>query len=387
MIIFDTNILRGVSRANPKFDVLRALKHSGVYSVGIPWMVLEELTARQALEYAASHERASTAVNDLNRKSPWDRDTPLPAFDFERAKEYWHDQYAEVLEILETSEKSAKETLAREAYCEKPAKTDPSKKGGARDVAIWLSVIDYLRENPTETVYFVSNNSRDFGDGTNYPSPMAEDLGEMESRLVILASFDEVISRFTEIIEADSDHVKELLTELVSDSSAWVEQTVNTSLTGTSFDGTRFYAGYYFEASQWQNWVVMPAAVVRNVGNASGHKIADAEWYTATVDWILAGFAVAAPQLLEALNASEIPSVGLAICEWSTKVLLSTDEDQEPTIVDFEQPRALDPAERDEWQPLAEAAMAKFKPRTETIIPQYRLGGQGFATADVTVSD
>jgi hypothetical protein len=122
---------------------------------------------------------------------------------------------------------------------------------------------------------------------------------------------------------------------------------------------------------------IMPAAVVRNVGNASGHNIADAEWYTATVDWILAGFAAAAPQLLEALNASEIPSVGLAICEWRTKVLLSTGEDQKPTIVDFAQPRALDPAERDEWQPLAEAAMTEFKPRTETIIPPYPLGSVG----------
>ncbi|GAB3004540.1 hypothetical protein GCM10023080_082730 [Streptomyces pseudoechinosporeus] len=47
---------------------------------------------------------------------------------------------------------------------------------GGRDAAIWLTAVEYAREHPEETVYFVSRNTKDFGDGTAYPPLMDQDL-------------------------------------------------------------------------------------------------------------------------------------------------------------------------------------------------------------------
>jgi PIN domain len=228
LIIFDTNTLYGLHRNSPKFDLLRALKHSGSHSAGIPWMVREELVAQQVLEYTAAYDSAEAAVRGLDRKAPWRSGSVLlPSRGIDQAKDYWRSQYAEVLSTLETSGESAKEALAREAYCQKPAKTDAKAKGGARDVAIWLSVIDYLKENPTETVYFVSNNVRDFSDG-EYPDPMLDDVGDMRDRLVLLTSFEEVISRFTQDVAVDPEKARNVLTSLPASVLASVESSAQT---------------------------------------------------------------------------------------------------------------------------------------------------------------
>jgi hypothetical protein len=37
-------------------------------------------------------------------------------------------------------------------------------KTGCRDAAIWLTAVEYAREHPEKTVYFVSRDTKDFGD-------------------------------------------------------------------------------------------------------------------------------------------------------------------------------------------------------------------------------
>ncbi len=355
MIIFDTSVLYGFTRNSAKFDFLRALKHSGSQPAGIPWMVREELVAQQVLEYQDAYSKANAAINGLNRKTPWaTTSVQLPARDIERAKAHWHGQYEEVLDTLETSGESARAALAREAFCEKPANTDPKKKGGARDAAIWLSVIDYLKANSTETVYFVSNNTDDFGDGAVYLSPMSEDLDDMMSRLTHLTSFDDCISRFSETMEADSERVKSLLTSLVSDSLTSIVATAQSSLRDGRFGGTRIEDGA-FEPFEWTTWLLPPSAVVRNVSEASGHKIGNDEWYTATVVWILVG--ITQPIVSAYGSVRDISAIVQTACQWRTKVLFSTGESRKLAIVDFETPEALDPNDRTELQPLIDQAI------------------------------
>lgn len=358
MIIFDTNILRGVTRNNPKFDLLRALRRSGSHQAGIPWMVLEELVAKQVLEYKAFHREAGTAIENLNSKAPWDNATSLARLDIERAKEYWRGQYAEVLEILETGDANAKTALAREAYCEKPAKADPRSKGGARDVAIWLSVIDYLKAHPDDDVFFVTNNHHDFGSGDDYPEPMAGDLGDMKDRLTILKSFDDFISRFTGAIEVSDDEIMRRLEDLASDPVVAIGVSANTLLKDGSFEGTRIDDGK-FDAIQWREWLLPPSAVIQCVSRGSGHKIGDDEWYTATVDWILTGIAKPMMPVLAAYRA-DISLVAEVACQWHTKVLFRVGENLELTIVDNERPKALDPGDRNVLQPLIDKATSAF---------------------------
>ena len=188
----------------------------------------------------------------------------IPSRETEKAKEYWRRQYEEVLITLETSGENAKAALAREAYCEKPAKIDPKTKSGARDAAIWLSVISYLKEHPDETVYFVSGNIHDFGDGTGYPAPMSDDLHGMEDRLFLLASFDKVISRFTEDITVDIENVKGLLADLGHDSLAAIGAAAQAGMKGGLFNGTRIDSGSFIHCS-WHDWIIPPSVILRNV--------------------------------------------------------------------------------------------------------------------------
>src|SRR5260370_7221518 len=135
MIIFDTNALRGLNRGNPKFDLLRALKLSGSHPAGIPWMVREELVAKQVLDYAASYKSAAAAINDLNRRTPWGGAARIPNSEIEKAKDYWRGQYEEVLLTLDTRSENTKVALAREAYSQNPAKINPEPKGVPRAFA------------------------------------------------------------------------------------------------------------------------------------------------------------------------------------------------------------------------------------------------------------
>lgn len=373
LIIFDTNALYGLHRQSPKFDLLMALKLSGSQAVGIPWMVREELVARQVLEYVAAYESARSAMDGLNRKTPWGPLASFPSREVEKVKEHWRSIYGEVLITLETSGENARHALAREAYCEKPAKTNPKAKGGARDAAIWLSVIDYLRDNPEDEVYFVTDNGSDFGNG-DYPAAMLDDLGDMKGRLILLTSFEEVISRFTQEIDADIEHIRDLLTVLSDEALALIGASAHAAMKGGQFEGTRITRGS-FEPYMWQDWPLPPAAVLWRVGKATGHKINESEWYTADVEWILVGLAEPDNQsyignadghgAVAIDGASIMPQIA---CSWHTKILFSSGANEALTIVAANSPAALSSDDRVELQPLINKAAKKYLYEASAVI-------------------
>jgi hypothetical protein len=150
LIIFDTSALFGLSPDNPKFDLLQALKHSGQQQVSIPWMVQEELVAHRVLRHAEAHSAAVSAARDLNRVAPWLGERGPKPFNRGEASDYWRQAYGRLFQIVETSGDVARQALLREANCERPAKgPDAKDKGGARDAAIWLSVVEYLKATRT----------------------------------------------------------------------------------------------------------------------------------------------------------------------------------------------------------------------------------------------
>jgi hypothetical protein len=199
-------------------------------------------------------------------------------------------------------------------------------------------------------VYFVTGNHRDFGDGSNYPSPMAEDIGEMKSRLHFLATFEDFISRFTEKIEVDDTLAKEILSSFSRDSIAPIERHAYAALVNGSFEGTRIEDGS-FEKCQWLGWLSQPTAVVYAASSASAHRIGDGEWYTADVDWILVGFASLA------WPGYKIGSLQFAkiACQWRTKILFSTGTGESLKVIASEYPEGLDGNNRAELQPLIDS--------------------------------
>jgi hypothetical protein len=78
-------------------------------------------------------------------------------------------------------------------------------KTGGRDAAIWFTAVEYARAHPEEKVYFVSRNTKDFGDGTAYPYPVKGDLDGIADRFVHLTSLDQVVKEFAKPIDVDED--------------------------------------------------------------------------------------------------------------------------------------------------------------------------------------
>ena len=371
MIVFDANALFGLSPDASKFDLLRTLKASGREKVGIPWMVREELVAQKVLRQAEAYKEAVSAIRKLNRTSPWLSEPEPSVFDPEVARRYWCQEYERMFDVIETSGDVALRALSREAYCEKPAKGPEAKaKGGARDVAIWLSVVDYLAKNPAETVHFVSENVRDFGDGGSFPSPMAEDLEGFGDRLVLLTSFDAVVAEFTTPLGIEEEQIKEVLVGLLTSeetlsplesavkdllagkSAAWIGNEVSGFLGGlASADG--------YAPVRWNAWLSPPKAVLRGIKEVSGHRIGMEEWYTATVDWILVGFATRPGFATAAAAQTEMPAQ--IACQWRTKLLFSSKQGENPTILQNWPPTTLDPAERAEWEPLVQEALSSTR--------------------------
>lgn len=369
MIIFDTCVLFGPGPDDPKFDLLRALRQSGQQQVAIPWMVQEELVAHRVLRHAKAHAEAVNATRALNRTTPWAAPEPEPRpLDRGAASDYWRKQYQRLFDVIETSGDVALLALQREANRQKPAKgPEAGDKGGARDTAIWLSVVDYLKANPGETAYFVTANTSDFGNGTEFLAPMDADIKGLESRLKLLTSFDAAVSEFTIPLEID-EHTRDVLTGLLTsdDALTLLRCSVRDLLAAQSgpgpWEGNAVQAYAYlplpaadaYQPVRWATWAREPRAVLRRVQDIAGHKIGDESWYTATVDWILVGQS-------SPLSASPVhtpPALALApaptwiACQWQTRLLFTSKPGERLTILKYSDPESLDPAEKDEWEPL-----------------------------------
>jgi hypothetical protein len=337
MIVFDTNAVNLLSPESPTADIIRKLRRSGHHRVAVPWMVLEELAAHQAELYPDKYRAVVNTLARLREVLPWDLKSSLEPLDVERLLNHWRGVYGEIFEVIETSGEAARRALAREAMHLPPAKRAKDHSEGARDVAIWFSVLDLLKSSPSEHVYLVTNNSNDFGDGTTFPYPMDEDLRGMEGRLTLLRDFNQVVSQFTETVPGDaavaaaeqllsSDAVREHIAKHAS-------EVLNSPIGYEGLDKTDTVV-------RWTEWIFSPDVELLEVGDVTGHRIEGEVWYTAEARWLLHGHAVTVAEEAEEDGDS-------VACAWKTKILFSTaDKAMEPTIVKDEEPEA--PAGSDE---------------------------------------
>lgn len=370
MIIFDSSVLYGQQPDDPKFDVLLALRQSGQQRAAIPWMVREELVAHRVLRHAQAHREAVSAIRELNRVAGTGESEPRP-FDRDAISDRWRKEYDRLFKVIDTSGEAARKALLREANCQKPAKEGAKDKGGARDAAIWFSVVEYLKNNPGEKVYFVTANTRDFGDGSEFPGPMADDIEGIEDRLEILTSFDSVVSVFSTPLAIDADHIQNDLVGLLSSEAArkriarnvteqlaaqtgpWGGNEVQVFLAGLASANT-------YQPVRWGGWDTEPRVVLRRVRNAAGHRIGDDDWYTAVVDWILVGRASVPSSSIMPFAVSAVPVPRWIACEWRTKLLFSNREGEAPTLLKYWPPATLNASEQDEWEPLVRAAVPQI---------------------------
>ncbi|MBP5930476.1 PIN domain-containing protein [Streptomyces scabiei] len=350
MIILDTCILRGLSLEDSSADFLRTIRAigrngiavaAGAEVVAVPWMVLEELAAQHAVKYAEKHAAAVAAIESVRQLTPWALDASLAPLDLEAVREHWRKTYSEITTTLPTSEAALREGAFREANVLPPCKVVKGVKVGARDAAIWLSAIEYAREHPDETVYFVSSNTKDFTDGSSYAAPMDRDVEGLGGRFVHLTSLDEVISRLTEPAETDEELVRKIL------ESEGVLRMISheTTSRGGVFWCTAGVGDLGRESIDVQALGMLVAeASLGSVTDIKTYQIGGHMWSTAVVEWHVSGLAV--------LNdsARTVVSAGLS---WMTSVLFTPSlEEPRLTVLRSDPPRPIGAARLEALGPL-----------------------------------
>ncbi|MFI1408730.1 PIN domain-containing protein [Streptomyces sp. NPDC020707] len=353
MIILDTSILRSFSPDSDSADLLRAIRALNVERVVVPWMVLEELVAQQAVKYRDKHERALQAVEALSLATPWAFDVSVGFCDLEGVRTHWRHQWLDIVDQIPTSDEALRQALFREANNLAPCRVVKDLKIGARDAAIWLSAVETARHNPDETVYFVSANTNDFGAGEPYPSPMDEDLFGLEERFVHLTSMDEVAAQFAEPTSTDQALAESLL----------ASNKANSAVTYATYESVPLPIDGSFQctiaADLAGNYNVIPAigwmtvmAQFEAIESIQTYRIGNREWCTAVVRWMLSG-----------VVPGPARKAAWAACSWTTAVLFTL-ESQKPglTVLRAQTPRPLTVAEFEELhlptQRMTEAEMA-----------------------------
>lgn len=327
MIIFDTNAVHLLPPESQRADIIRKLRQSRHHRVAVPWMVLEEMAAHQARSYPNKHEKVMDALATLRGLVPWELESSLESLDMERFLDHWRGVYAGIFEVIETSDAALRTGYQREAQALPPAKRSRELSAGGRDVAIWFSILEFLEQNPEEHVYFVTNNTSDFGDGSGWPYPMNEDIRGLEDRLTLVTDFEQVVAQFTTEVsgkDAKDTAAKLLASPSVRDGVAEAARGLST-LTGYSGLGDGDVP------EQWFAWSGTLEVELLTVTDVTGHAIEGDIWYTAHAQWLLYGLAV-----------DEVEAAGYIACVWETKILFSASDDKTPTLLASGEPSAPD---------------------------------------------
>lgn len=354
MIILDSNILKGTSLRGPEAELIRAIRATRAERVAAPWIVMEELAAQQALAYEKKHDDAVAAIDALSKATPWGQVKAPPKADSEYVRAHWRKRYAAIVDTLPTSPDAYEQAMFREANLLAPCKTVNSgkHKTGSRDAAIWLTAVQFARQNPTEVVYFVSNNTEDFGDGSSFPAPMDEDLRGIEDRFVLFTSLGDVLMKFATEVDADEAELRaflkdDFLNHRVIERAAMAQR---------NFTATIETAPGVYEDALCSRWWRRGLRVRFDaVDSISAYEIAGHRWYTATTRWLISGIVHSGADLY------------WGHCVWETRVLLSPTASSKGLTVTV--PRRLVP-------PAAED-MANVAPYP------YDFGSWGFTDEDI----
>lgn len=159
-VILDSNVVIGARRIDSiPLAALRAVAQERRFQIVLPGLVLEEVRAHRLQELQGFLTRFEQALEDIRRFAPVTTPSlPNPTTEADR----WQRQLREQFEIWPFDAKHAFEALLREVN-----RVAPTREGeGARDAAIWLSIIDALKDKGG-VGYFVSNNPKDFADPTD----------------------------------------------------------------------------------------------------------------------------------------------------------------------------------------------------------------------------
>lgn len=340
VIILDTQVLRGMSLDSAGARLLRVIKESGTDNVALPWMAFEERLAQYASEYEEAHRKVLAAHQELARKLPSSEDASDPVLtDPALARALWDTRLRELVDVIPTDATILAEALRREANQRPPAGTKKGIKTGARDVAIWLTAIEYAHAHPDETVYFVSGNTSDFTDGKgSYPAPMDADLTRAGRKFFHLTALSDLLEQLAPAVDVKSEDVEQKLRD---SAYVWAEAHRAWSSGGAALS---FPVPALWESTgqvEEVRFVLlrMPmASKLLEVEDLKAYRLGEVTWCTAKVTWQVIG------------TAFRDGAAGRACSTWTSRVMLTLEENgPAPRLFDACRPEAPVAGESIDW--------------------------------------
>jgi PIN domain len=172
VISFDTNQVFGRAPDGTLIRMLHKVAEQTSHELMLPEIAVEEYLAHYRHKVEVIAKRAKDAVDDLRNLAPdWHGRVPSLLSVGEMAEKSRREKLEQIFRIHPTPAGAWREALSREARRRRPAKTSWDAPGtGARDVVVWLTVVDACRAVADAATYFVTANSSDFGkDGSLWP--------------------------------------------------------------------------------------------------------------------------------------------------------------------------------------------------------------------------
>ena len=180
MISLDTNQLFRKAPSGPLLRMLHKVAQETSHDLVLPQIVAEEYLARYRHDVQVALKQATDAIDKIRHLFPsWPGQVPSLTSVDEAAEEDRRRQLELIFQIHPTPNGASYKALVREARRHPPAKTSwDVSGGGARDVVVWLTILDACRVRGVET-YFVSGNSSDFGRDGLLRQELVQDLTDL----------------------------------------------------------------------------------------------------------------------------------------------------------------------------------------------------------------
>ncbi|MFL0023152.1 PIN domain-containing protein [Streptomyces sp. NBUL23] len=177
MIFLDTNVLpRMGSLKNVLMSaVLKVATHSGLRIYVCDVVVEEAVNIRKELASEAI-QKLQDAFNQASKLLELES-IYIP--DLHEVTEAWREELTSTFEVVPVGGIQAVEALKREAARKRPAREGK----GARDSAIWLSMLDFA-DGRADPIHFVSDNKDDFADTSDAKRLHPDLIEDCEARSI-----------------------------------------------------------------------------------------------------------------------------------------------------------------------------------------------------------
>ena len=283
MIVLDTNQLERHSLDSSFMAILKVLARLTGNRLALSEVTYNEHCAHYENQLRHAYGQAEKSRNELAGlvKATGSREifTRMSSADIaERTMKYGSDYQSKVLDtfdLIPLDGESAVEALRREAWRIPPASTSFDVQGtGARDAAIWLSLIKESIRQP-ERIFFISSDKRAFKavnltsdlDMSNAAITVLEDIGEL---LGMLADGVDVAVDVPMISESDT--AKEKVLRYLG--STWIpSDAVRIAIQIPPRSGCR-YSDHSFTGIEFVD--------ARDI---HGHVIGNEKWVTGVIRW------------------------------------------------------------------------------------------------------